>query len=272
MRADDTQQESKPTTKPLMIGLFDVLGFSALLESRGLDATLQVYRTLIQSVVVENARRCLGAVGDGSGGRVLTIFTLPNDHAYFSDTILLWVPLERVFADAFVRRCADLVCNALEMGVALRGSLALGEAVMDRDSGTYIGTALVEAARLEAAQKWIGVTFAESATWPSFLAEIHPNQIIEYDAPRKPLKPGQADYASPVVLDWPRVWRETRKTSLSDAIQALNTSDAHSHYYDNAISFARFSEQNSDWHERPESERPKAKLRMKRDTLDATNA
>jgi hypothetical protein len=255
-----------------MIGLFDVLGFSSLLESRGLDATLQLYRTLIQSVVVEDPRRCLGAIGDGSGGRFFTIFTLPNDHAYFSDTILLWVPLERVFAEAFVGRCADLVCNALDMGVALRGSIALGEAIMDRESGTYIGTALVEAARLEAAQQWMGVTFADSATWPQFLAEIHPNQIIEYDSPRKVRKPGQENFASPVVLDWPRVWRETRKTSLSDAIQALNTSDAHSHYYTNAISFAVFSEQNANWYERPESERPNAKLRMKRATSDPTNA
>jgi hypothetical protein len=87
-----------------MIALFDVLGFSARLERDGLTKVVDAYRDLIQRAVLIDAMRCLGARPIGDGTRVPVLFALPVEYAYFSDTILLWVPLEPLFAAPFVSR------------------------------------------------------------------------------------------------------------------------------------------------------------------------
>jgi hypothetical protein len=76
-------------------------------------------------------------------------------HAYFSDTILLWCPLVPAFAAIFVERCADMIGEALSMGIPLRGAVTLGDAVLDEKTSTYIGKPIVEAAMLEKGQDWI---------------------------------------------------------------------------------------------------------------------
>lgn len=247
-----------PTKGPVILALLDVLGFSARLERDGLDATLRLYQDLINRAVLTDAYRCLGARDAGDGTRVPVLFALPVKYAYFSDTILLWVPLDPMFADPFVLRCANLVCEALNMGVPLRGALVLGEAVLDQSTGTYLGKPLVEAARLEAAQGWVGLTFAPSATWPPFLAELSPKLIIEYAAP---MKQGTEDRASPVVLDWPRRSRELTTRPALELLKDMATAAPHA-YYDATADFVRFSEANHEWFERPPEERPNAKLRM----------
>lgn len=83
---------------------------------------------------------------------------LPVRHAHFSDTILLWVPLVQHFIAPFLARCADMVSEALQMGLPLRGAITAGKAVMHSRTGTFIGEPLVEAARLEQAQNWLGVS------------------------------------------------------------------------------------------------------------------
>ena len=57
-------------------------------------------------------------------------------------------------------------------------------------------------------------------------------------------------YLSPMVLDWPRFWREHRDfstVSISECIRKMNTDEAFTKYYDGAIKFAEFSEKHSNW-------------------------
>jgi len=257
-KPDRGSAQDEPAAAPTLLALFDVLGFSARLERDGLASVVATYRNLIEKAVLEPARRCLGTVLTPQG-RVMTLFVLPVEYAYFSDTILLWVPLERIFAAAFVTRCADLVCEALKVGVLLRGAICLGEAVMHKPSSTYIGEPLVEAAQLEKGQNWVGLTLGNSATWPPFMAELDGPSIIEYAAP---MKPEYSEFASPVVADWPRAWRDKHLTSPRDAVAALNTDPRFAAYYENAIKFAAHSEAHHDWWKHPEKMSPEAKLRL----------
>jgi hypothetical protein len=241
---------------PIMLGLFDVLGFSKRLEADGLDNVVALYNHLISETVKKEAKRCLGLKGDGTGKRYMVAFALNVRYAYFSDTILLWVPLESLFAAPFIAHCNTFVCEALAMNVPVRGAIALGEAVMHRPSSIYIGAPIVEAARLEKDQNWIGVSLAHSATWPPFLAELEPKSIIEYDVPAK-----AKDELSGVVLDWPRRWRELNSSSPKDKLSEMNEHTPHP-YYGNTIPFVEYSKANEDWYLRPEEEMQGARLRM----------
>jgi len=72
------------------------------------------------------------------------------------------VPLVEHFIAPFMVRCADMVCEALKLGVPLRGALAVGPAVMHSRTVTFVGAPLVEAARLEQSQDWLGVSLGDS--------------------------------------------------------------------------------------------------------------
>jgi len=249
-----------PAKMPVMLALFDVLGFSKRLEDFGIEKVLSTYQKLINDAVLIEPNPCLGARDDGGGGRVPTLFTLPVEYAYFSDTILLWVPLEKLFASPFVWRCANLVCEALQLDVPLRGALALGDAIMHKSTSTYIGPPIVEAAKLESAQKWIGMAFCYTATWSSFLAELDPKLIIEYDVPAKE---STEEIVTPVVLDWPRRWRELSGKSANEKLSQINESSPHP-YCDATMAFVDYSEKNQDWFGRPEEEMKNRKLRMRK--------
>lgn len=152
----DGPQISKPEISRFAFAMFDVLGFSRWLESAGLQAVLDSYHLLIERVVVRpNEKGGLGAVQTREGA--IFVITGPPGYTYFSDTILLWHPLVPAFVDDFVTRCSELICDALAMGIPLRGAITLGDAVLSRDSDFFIGTPIVEAARLEKSQNWIGL-------------------------------------------------------------------------------------------------------------------
>ncbi len=235
----------QPTKMPVMLAMLDVLGFSSRLESSGLDSVFSLYQALIDRVIIKEPMHCVGSHPVGDGSRCPALFSADIRYTYFSDTIMLWMPLYPLFAGPFIQRCSDMICEALLLGVGLRGSIALGDAVMHKPSGMFIGSPIVEAYRLERAQDWIGVAFAPSGTWNSFIAELNPTQLIEYDIP---MKPGSEHLRSPLVLDWPRRWRDTQSAQVHDILKAMNTSPSYIKYYENTIAFTKYSERWHDWH------------------------
>lgn len=246
---------------PWMLGLFDVLGFSGRIARDGPEKVHETYRTLLDRVVKKDSLRCIGLMPwPGEAVRVPALFSVDVRYTYFSDTILLWLPLHRMFAGPFLQRCSDLICEALQMGVPLRGAIALGDGFMHKQSGIYIATMIEEAARLEAAQDWIGVALAPSATWSKFMAEVSPTQIIEYEIP---VKAGREELRSPVALDWPRRWRDTENGSLQERLREITADEPYARYYSNAIAFADWSEKHHDWHSRPDEECAFKHLRMR---------
>lgn len=238
--------------------MFDVLGFSNWMADAGLTTVLDSYHRLIEQVVVApNFRGGLAGVQTPEG----SIFALtgPPGYAYFSDTIILWHPLKPAFVDDFVSRCNELICEALAMDIPLRGALSLGEAVLDNKSDFYLGEVVVEAAKLERAQNWIGLDFSHSALWGPFLAQLHGTAIIEY---QPPMKEGLQPLGSPIVADWPRRFRDKYGECPSSRLRRLDKQPEFSSYWQNTIRFAEYSLAKHDWHLRPNEIPEDALLRL----------
>ena len=244
---DDDQNTLAP--RPWMLGFFDVLGFRSWLDHVGLDAVLRAYRQLIDEAVTKPSLRCAGIREIAPGEGVPVLFALPTHSAHFSDTIVVWAPLDPLFVGPFLQRCADIICEALSMGIALRGAVSIGSAVMDQTTGTYLGDPIVEAAEHEHAQDWLGACMCPSTNWPEYQRQLlfDTSNVILYDAP---LKSSADKCESHVALDWPRRWRETQKLDVDAAIDALDTDERFGRYYENARLFADHSTQNEDWFER----------------------
>ena len=248
----------KPEISRFAFAMFDVLGFSAWLRSVGLEAVLQSYHLLIERVVIRaNEKGSLSAVQTPEG--MLFAVTGPPSYAYFSDTIVLWCPLVPPLVADFVERCSSLICEALAMNIPLRGALSLGDAVLDSKSSFFLGEPIVEAANLEKGQNWIGLTLGNSALWSPFLAQLHGTTIIEYPPP---MKDRFKDYASPIVVDWPRRWRDGHGECPSLKLRELDKDPAFSTYWNNSINFAEFSRKKHDWHLHPDQIPTNAVLRI----------
>lgn len=239
----------KPKISRYAFAMFDVLGFSAWVESTDLQTILDAYHTLIERAVLRpNEKGSLSAVQTPEGA----LFAVggPPHYAYFSDTILLWCPLVPPAVGDFVERCSDLVCEALVMSIPLRGAITLGEAVLDNETSFFIGKPIVEAHHVERGQEWVGLTFGNSAVWSPFLAQLHGTAIIEYPPP---MKEESKKYSSPIALDWPRRWRDRHGGQCPSAkLRELNTKPDFAHKWTNTIEFAEFSLRKHDWHLRPD--------------------
>jgi len=238
----------KPEISRFAFAMFDVLGFSAWVESAGLSSVLDSYQILIERAVIEPTENGSLSTVQLDDGMVFAV-TSPPHYAYFSDTILLWCPLVPALVGDLVERCRELICQALAMGIPLRGALTLGDAVLDNDANVFLGEPIIEAARLEKAQNWIGLTLGNSAVWAPFLAQLHGTTIIEY-AP--PIKENTAIAVPPIVIDWPRRWRDNHGVCPSLKLRELNKQPSFSKYWENTIAFAQFSGARHDWHLRPQ--------------------
>jgi hypothetical protein len=233
-----TGEPETPETRRYLLAVFDVLGFSALLERKGLNEITALYSRLIAEAVTKEAMRTYTIVrfSETQSGSVLG--ALPVRHAHFSDTIFLWVPLVQHFIAPFMARCADMVCEALRMGLPLRGALAVGPAVMHTRTGTFVGAPVVEAAKLEQSQVWLGASLGASMLAADVSREFDPYLVLPYAVP---FKKGKARVSADLALDWPSRFRSRYETDPIDAVRAVDMSPLHHVYYDNAVKFAEFS-------------------------------
>lgn len=250
------------------IALFDILGFESMLDRFGLPEMVRRYESLIQEIGKLEVQRAR-LFGDmefqeaphwtAEGG----IFIFSKVHgAYASDSLLLWAnrtwlpargkspqELEKMSiepstgwkarpipCDNFLNACNEVMCRGLEVGLPLRGALAIGDAVFDEDRRLFLGAPMVEAARLEKEQAFIGAGMCRS-----FREQIVPMRFsLEFD---RHLKAAPGRFWGGAVLDWPRHWRNTRRADAADAVQALNTSPGHTSYYENTIRLIEYSGQ-----------------------------
>lgn len=225
-----------------MIGFFDVLAFSERVRRSTLAEIYVEYEQLIKIVIDKNGTFIIGRVAVGDGSYAPATGWLATEHAYFSDTVLLWSKFDDFRYPAFCSLCARLICEALEVGMPLRGAIAVGQASLDRTKNIFVGLAVVEAHDVENAQAWLGVSFAPSAA--KLLQSFDPRLVLAYAHHRKD---GNEQLVEGAVLDWPRVWRENYKNDLVSVLMKLQDRIGSHPYIGAAIEFARFSEKNHDW-------------------------
>jgi hypothetical protein len=84
-----TEEPDVPETRRYLLAVLDVLGFSALLQEKGLSEITALYSRLIAEAVTKDAIRTYTIVrfSETQSGSVLGV--LPVRHAHFSDTIFL---------------------------------------------------------------------------------------------------------------------------------------------------------------------------------------
>ncbi len=242
------------------VGHFDILGFEKRLARFGLTEMLTRYEALID--VVDYRKEQIQKVFGDFGYKEAPYWTSEGDvsiftevyGAYASDSILLWSnrtwPEAREVntdeyqslandpaegwkyqptpCDNFLDVCNDLMCRGLEVGLPLRGAIAIGDAILNPERNIFLGQPIVDAARLENGQKMISTSFCKSAMHQSIPARF----TLGFD---HHIKSNHRDLWGGALLDWPRHWRNTRKIDLVHTIQALNIEKEYSAYYENTL-------------------------------------
>lgn len=231
-----------------MVCLLDVLGFENILKATGLQELAAKYQTLMNRVTNQFEGFTLMTIG---GHQALGV-SLWNA-AYFSDSILFWSHFSP-FLPRFIEIIAESICQGLEMELPLRGGIAVGEAILDKTSSVYLGLPLVEVARLERAQEWIGCSVGPSFGVPPYNSNFDAKEVIPYHEHYKndcdpSLKTG-------LVVDWPKRWRATRASDPRPVIDALNHDTRYSRYYTRTADFIAFSENHSAWYQELKPSQP----------------
>jgi len=228
--------------QPYLVALFDVLGFSALVTERSADALLATYQELIAKAVLNTNYTGFGRIKVGPNQYGVGGFYAAVNYAYFSDTILLWTTNQFTHVAPFLAKCADLICEALKIGMPLRGSVCFGEAVMHKTSQTFLGSAMVEASEIEKNQKWIGATLgvgfmlnelkealSEALVVPLFCEHFKPEMKLTFPY---------------LTLDWVSRWRAKANPDLIHTLEAMKAKapEKNKPYYDNTLAFVKFTE------------------------------
>jgi hypothetical protein len=227
---------------PQVICLLDVLGFEAILSERGLDRLRDEYEKLVSYVQEQSGDGRLAVVPLPDGTVAACFMSLES--AYFSDTVLFWTHYDPPRLQTFIPLMADAICFSIELGLPLRGAIAVGELILDKASGTFLGGPLVEAARTEREQEWIGISFGPSFQVPPRNEGFDVTTILPY---KSHYKSALSPYVTGMAIDWPRKWRESRAGNVRPLIHALDNDIVYSSYYQKTLSFVDFSETNHDW-------------------------
>lgn len=229
-----------PESELKVVCLLDVLGFESLFKTIGLEAIKERYTQLTEYVKKQTGGVDVVPTPDGH----VAVGWLVIGNEYFSDTLLFWTKYSKISLPSFTQLIAETVCWGLEHELPLRGTIAVGEAILDAESHIYLGQPIIEAARTEGAQEWIGVSFGPSFLAPDFNNGFYLHTILPY---KSHYKNKVSPYASGITVDWPRKWRETRKTDLQSIVSAMDTDKQFSQYYKRTLDFIMFSESNHDW-------------------------
>ena len=219
-----TLNEFRDSSEPqlVFVALFDVLGFKSRLRSEGLDSVRFGYRDLMNRKL--EAAGTIPVLSRTGGTNHLIASTI------FSDTILLWCNDEWDALQTLLASAAYLVAKAVDMRWPLRGALAYGNCVLDRNSRTFIGQPIIEAYEAEQSQQWVGAAITRSLLdHPVVSGRLGAlEDIIEYSVPVKDGLPALSH-----ALHWCPYSSRARQ-ELETARLTTSNQDAKL-YYSNAI-------------------------------------
>ena len=241
-----SEEPAEPTIEEYIVAYFDILGFETTFNEYGIDEMHRKYQSLIAVALKPFAAdnlwtKTLAPIGEKA--YVPGMFQFPIRYAYFSDSLLLWIKKDASLFPEFLGRCGKVFCSALQLSMPLRGAITVGKQIMHNKSNTYLGAPLIEAARLETAQNWIGLSLGKSFTAPENSLPIHPAYVRIFETP---VKEGKQILLSGLVLDWTNIWNELYKESPVELIESMKKVGFEK-YYDNTIEFYKMATNDKDW-------------------------
>jgi len=240
----------EPEERPYLFALFDVLGFEALHAKLGATKLYEIYQELLDKITSKESYSTLQTFNEPKVAWTM-IGSVPLRYQYFSDTIILWTPMLPEFISPFCARCADVICESIMMGLPLRGAISAGSAILNKNKGVFLGAPVIEAARVENQQNWIGVSFGPSFTDPSFQLSLHPDLLIQNYTNHFKQVDGFNKYISLMTLDWPKRARDRKiDDQIIQQILLLKNKAPidKQEYYDHTLSFIHHSQEETDWY------------------------
>lgn len=220
-----------------LVALFDVLGFSNLMKDKGSKEILSIYQELINNVLLKKNYKAIERVKVAKNQYMMAATYTPIKYAYFSDTIILWTTNKDTHITPFATKCADLICEALKIGIPLRGAISFGEATMNKGENIFLGKAIVEANEIEKTQRWIGASFGAAFYLSEFKENISETLIVPLFCQH--LKE-DTKYAMPyLTLDWINRWKTKNYPDLKSCLTSLmeRAPEKNKSYYQNTIDF-----------------------------------
>jgi len=232
-----------------MVAFLDVLGFKALVTTIGLEELIRRYKELIETALRSQSEAFPWSVEIAlvRNNPTAGLMWLPIQTSYFSDSLLLWVNYHPQHVAPFFDRCAKVFCKALEIGLPIRGAISIGNAVLDKSNGIYLGQPLVEVAELEKHSNWVGVSLGASWKSQNLRPPIPPDRVFVFEPPLT--EQGRQNFSG-LVLDWPRIWRESRNGTPMQKLSELcepDLSERTREKYAEAARFVEYSDKNQNW-------------------------
>jgi hypothetical protein len=164
------------------IAFFDVLGFQSRLRQYSLKELIAGYRRLAETKMQSGTIPILSKQGGAYRQVGSTIF---------SDSILFWCNDDWDAVQSLVTASAYLIAAAIDIDWPLRGGLAYGECVLDRETRTFVGQPIIDAYNTEQSQEWIGAGLHRSVIeHPSLGTRIcRLEDVVDHDVPTKCCQP-----------------------------------------------------------------------------------
>lgn len=142
-----------------LIGFFDILGFSALLESRAVEDLHRNYSKLI-----DRANTKIFQGRSMTGSRESHFSNFAKSQFLFDSVVLVSHPTDDVKnVCKFMLATLTLMESAFEEGFFLRGCIALGDFWDDVDRDIFLSSQFPNLVRAEKNQDWCGCYLDESA-------------------------------------------------------------------------------------------------------------
>lgn len=244
--AEFFEEEDTLNHEMYFVALFDVLGFSNLVNKVGSKGVIDIYQKLINLTLLNKSYKSYERIRVAPNKYVMGTIYAPIKCTYFSDTIIFYLkvpPFKFYMVSPFVSKCADLICEALLLGIPLRGSINFGEGIMHKPTNTYIGKAITEAAQLEKDQKWLGASFCNSFIINEIREDLNEKLIVPTYCNH--FKKGTASASPYLTLDWIDRWHSKEYPDLEiTLVNLMNLApEENKEYYQNTIDFIKFSEQ-----------------------------
>lgn len=247
-------EEATIKRKNIALAFFDILGTSQKIRCGQYDTIYDFYLYMVNLCSEEQIPISFSNLPGYSKSGVDIVLNFPMKHAFFSDTFIIWVEYEQSFGMSlrgFYEKCMNIFIEAIKRGIPLRGAISRGTAIMDEKKKLYLGEPIVEAARAEAVQNWMGIALTRSCQEASVsearLLLPYTEHIKESYIKRN--KDKKEILFTDCVLDWPKYWRNTQKNDVVPFIERMNDDPVFSLYYDNAIKFVNYSKKNVDFWE-----------------------
>ncbi|KKK89359.1 hypothetical protein LCGC14_2733910 [marine sediment metagenome] len=235
------------------IGMLDILGFTRLVEERGIMEIHKVISELFRSVQRGTSIDFSATID----GRYYRHPAVRLDYFIFSDTILIWKDYQEISEDnrevignceifrEFNMGIEAIIRNALRKNIPLRGGLAFGESIItidksDNNNNEIIGQSIVDAYLVGEAQNWIGVAFHSSCL--DFIQHKCDPRVFKHDKlpfhekRRSAIRKG---YATNYTLEWGEIIEIKALKKLKQQLIDKGENRKIIQKYDDAIAFLK---------------------------------